>query len=75
MLADLWHVPDRSHPQGTATLGSTEGILLGGLALLRRWRTRRQEASSPAGAREAAGPAAQPNLVMGRWGAALKLTI
>jgi glutamate decarboxylase len=68
MLAELWHVPDRSRPQGTSTLGSTEGILLGGLALLRRWRQRRQAErgdSSPAGPPEEV--TAKPNLVMGRW--------
>jgi glutamate decarboxylase len=52
ILADLWHAPDAAAATGTSTTGSSEACMLGGMALLRRWRARR-----PAGAR--------PNLVMG----------
>jgi glutamate decarboxylase len=48
MLGDLWHAPDAV---GTSTTGSSEACMLGGMALLRRWRAR--------------GGGAKPNLVMG----------
>jgi glutamate decarboxylase len=53
ILADLWHA-DGQGPDavGTSTTGSSEACMLGGLALLRRWRKRRGD-----------GP--RPNLVMG----------
>ena len=61
ILADLWHAPpaaaaDRAGlagPTGCSTTGSSEGAMLGGLALLWRWRARAPQ------------PGAQPNLVMG----------
>ncbi len=48
ILADLWHAPpaaaaDRdglAGPTGCSTTGSSEGAMLGGLALLWRWRAR-----------------------------------
>jgi glutamate decarboxylase len=49
ILGDLWHAPDAV---GTSTTGSSEACMLGGLALLRRWRKRR-------------GDGGRPNLVMG----------
>ena len=53
ILADLWHAPGTGeHAIGTSTTGSSEACMLGGLALLRRWRARRGD-----------GP--RPNLVMG----------
>jgi glutamate decarboxylase len=59
MLADLYHTPvpaDGRKPTGTATIGSSEAILLAGLALKVRWQERRA----------AAGLApAKPNIVMG----------
>ncbi|MDR2380715.1 MAG: glutamate decarboxylase [Bifidobacteriaceae bacterium] len=55
MLADLWHAPNPANSIGTSTTGSSEACMLGGLALKRRWRQRR----------EAAGlPTDRPNLVM-----------
>jgi glutamate decarboxylase len=56
ILADLWHAPshvagDGIPAPGCSTTGSSEACMLGGMALLWRWR-----------ARGAAGP---PNLVMG----------
>ncbi len=53
MLADLWHAPDPGASPGCSTTGSSEACMLGGLALLRRWRTRRGDG------------AGRPNLVMG----------
>jgi glutamate decarboxylase len=62
ILAHLWHAPaagsdDAAGPAtGCSTTGSSEACMLGGLALLWRWRARQQAA---------ARPAATPNLVMG----------
>jgi glutamate decarboxylase len=63
ILASLWHAPDAragedgpSGAVGCSTTGSSEACMLGGMALLWRWRARRQAAGQAAGA---------PNLVMG----------
>jgi glutamate decarboxylase len=72
ILADLWHAPGTGGGPGAAgdggtgdggaaatgcsTTGSSEACMLGGMALLWRWRARRDAAGSAAGA---------PNLVMG----------
>jgi glutamate decarboxylase len=37
MLGNLWGVPKGQQAIGTATTGSSEAILLGGLAMKRRW--------------------------------------
>jgi glutamate decarboxylase len=50
MLAELWHAADGA-PTGCSTTGSSEACMLGGMALLWRWR--------------AAGRTGRPNLVMG----------
>ncbi len=47
MLADLWHAPDPCEVAGCATVGSSEGVMMGGLALKRRWERRRKEAGLP----------------------------
>src|SRR3954454_1527746 len=56
MLADLWHAPDAADPIGTSTTGSSEGCMLGGLAMKRRWQQARRDAGKPAD---------RPNIVMG----------
>src|SRR3954451_18796884 len=56
MLGDLWHVPDAAHSLGTSTTGSSEGCMLGGLALKRRWQHARRAAGQPTD---------RPNIVMG----------
>jgi glutamate decarboxylase len=59
ILASLWHAPDAAGgaaATGCSTTGSSEACMLGGMALLWRWRARR----SAAGALTAT-----PNLVMG----------
>src|SRR4051794_41225031 len=56
MLGDLWHAPHAEQSVGTSTTGSSEGCMLGGLAMKRRWQQ----------ARRAAGlPTDRPNIVMG----------
>ncbi|MHB1391232.1 MAG: glutamate decarboxylase [Thermoleophilia bacterium] len=56
MIARLWNSPEDEEAVGTSTVGSSEAAMLGGMALLRRWRQRRQ----------ALGEAAdRPNMVMG----------
>jgi glutamate decarboxylase len=64
MLARLWHAPsEMPHGQrpdpgstGCSTTGSSEACMLGGMALLWRWRARRAAAGAPD---------TKPNLVMG----------
>ena len=51
MLGDLWHAPHAAESVGTSTTGSSEGCMLGGLALKRRWQQR------PPGGRAAHRPA------------------
>ncbi len=56
MLADLWNSPDALDTLGTSTTGSSEAAMLGGMALLWKWRERQR----------AAGRATdRPNLVTG----------
>ena len=60
ILAHLWHAPTATDASvaatGCSTTGSSEACMLGGLALLWRWRAR-------PGATDTAAP--RPNLVMG----------
>ncbi len=56
IVARLFHAPEANQYVGTPTIGSSEAIHLGGLALKWRWRTRRQASGLPA---------ERPNLVMG----------
>ncbi|KAH6900950.1 glutamate decarboxylase [Coprinopsis sp. MPI-PUGE-AT-0042] len=44
MIADLWKVPKVGKVFGTATAGSSEAIMLGGLAMKRRWQEDRKAA-------------------------------
>ncbi len=56
ILADLWHAPPEQTATGCSTTGSSEACMLGGMALLWRWRQRRKQAGLDA---------TRPNLVMG----------
>ncbi|KAJ2706587.1 glutamate decarboxylase gad1 [Coemansia sp. IMI 203386] len=47
-LHDLWHGAEGEKPTGTVVVGSSEGIMLGGLAMKWRWRARRQAAGKDA---------------------------
>jgi glutamate decarboxylase len=56
MIGRLFHAPAHQQPTGTATIGSSEAIMLAMLAHKRSWQRRR----------EAAGlPSDRPNMVMG----------
>lgn len=53
-LADLWHAPvekdEKGHTKsafGTATTGSSEAIMLGGLAAKKRWQEKRKAEGKP----------------------------
>jgi glutamate decarboxylase len=56
MLADLWHAPDADDTIGTSTTGSSEGCMLAGMAMKRRWQQRRRAAGQSTD---------RPNIVMG----------
>jgi glutamate decarboxylase len=56
MIARLFNAPENSEAVGVSAIGSSEAVMLAGMALKWRWRARR----------EAAGmPAAEPNLILG----------
>jgi len=52
MLSNLYHADEVC---GTATVGSSEAILLGGLAMKRRWQERNKDAGKT--------PSGKPNMV------------
>jgi glutamate decarboxylase len=56
MLADLWNSPDATNTLGTSTTGSSEAAMLGGMALLWKWRARQKAAGKPTD---------KPNIVTG----------
>ena len=56
MIADLWHCADSANTMGCSTTGSSEAAMLGGLAMLHRWRARQRAAGRPTD---------RPNLVTG----------
>jgi glutamate decarboxylase len=56
ILAHLWHSPADGNAAGCSTTGSSEACMLGGMALLWRWRKARRDAGQDA---------SRPNLVMG----------
>jgi glutamate decarboxylase len=55
-LHDLWNGPKNVEPYGTATVGSSEACMLGGLAHKWNWREKRQKAGKDA---------SRPNMVTG----------
>ncbi len=56
MLANLWNAPDAKNTAGTSTTGSSEAAMLGGMALLWKWRDRQKAQGKPTD---------KPNLVTG----------
>ncbi|TDL19632.1 glutamate decarboxylase, partial [Rickenella mellea] len=60
MIADLWKAPTATQAVGTATAGSSEAIMLGGLALKKRWQSALTSANPP---RDPYHPG--PNIIFG----------
>jgi glutamate decarboxylase len=56
MLADLWQAPQAAESVGTSTTGSSEGCMLAGMAMKRRWQHARRASGKPTD---------RPNIVMG----------
>ncbi|HDZ59980.1 MAG TPA: glutamate decarboxylase, partial [Actinobacteria bacterium] len=56
IIARLWNSPEDEEAVGTSTIGSSEAAMLGGMALLKNWRKRREAEGKPAD---------RPNMVMG----------
>ena len=56
IISRLWNSPDSEEAVGTSTIGSSEAAMLGGMALLKKWRKRREAEGKPAD---------KPNMVMG----------
>ncbi len=56
MLADLWNSPDAENTVGTSTTGSSEAAMLGGMAMLWRWRAKRRAEGKDT---------AKPNMITG----------
>src|SRR5271163_3688757 len=56
IIANLWHAPECDAATGCSTTGSSEAVMLGGLALKWRWRERMRAAGKPTD---------KPNLVLG----------
>ncbi len=56
MVARLFHAPEDTDAVGVSTIGSSEAVMLAGMALKWNWRKRRQAAGKPSG---------QPNLILG----------
>lgn len=56
IVSSMWNAKDEKRPTGTSTTGSSEAVMLAGMALKWRWRDKRKEAGKPTD---------RPNLVMG----------
>jgi glutamate decarboxylase len=56
IVADLFHAPSGGDAIGVSTIGSSEAVMLGGLAMKWKWRQRRQAAGQSTD---------RPNMVMG----------
>ncbi|WP_291511811.1 glutamate decarboxylase [Acidithiobacillus sp.] len=57
MLARLFHAPQQGKAVGVSAIGSSEAVMLAGMALKWRWRQAREKAGRPAH---------KPNLILGR---------
>ncbi len=56
MVARLFHAPEDGHPVGVSAIGSSEAVMLAGMALKWNWRKRRAAAGADT---------TRPNLVLG----------
>ncbi len=57
IIANLWNSPEHDTAIGTSTIGSSEAVMLAGLALKRRWQQKQKDAGRPTD---------RPNMVMGQ---------
>ena len=57
IIANLWNSPDGDTAVGTSTIGSSEAVMLAGLALKRRWQQKQKDAGKSI---------EKPNMVMGQ---------
>lgn len=60
ILAQLWHSQDKCTPMGCSTTGSSEAIMLGGLAMKKRWEQKFNDHWGPT----ADKTVKRPNIVM-----------
>ncbi|MEE3928313.1 glutamate decarboxylase [Mycoplasmopsis ciconiae] len=56
IIANLWNAPSDLSPIGTSGIGSSEACMLGGMAMLERWKEKRRKLNKPID---------KPNLVCG----------
>ena len=42
IIADLWNAPKDMNPVGTSAIGSSEACMLGGMAMLNRWKAKKR---------------------------------
>lgn len=56
IIADLWNASKDENPVGTSGIGSSEACMLGGMAMLARWKDKRKKEGKPYD---------KPNLVCG----------
>ena len=56
IIAKLWNAPEDANPIGTSGIGSSEACMLGGMAMLQRWKDKRKAQGKPID---------KPNLVCG----------
>lgn len=56
IIANLWNASSKEHPVGTSGIGSSEACMLGGMAMLERWKAKRIAAGKDT---------LKPNLVCG----------
>jgi glutamate decarboxylase len=56
IVANLFHAPDHGDAVGVSTIGSSEAVMLAGLAMKWRWRARQEAAGRPTD---------RPNMVLG----------
>ncbi len=56
MVARLFHAPENTEAVGVSAIGSSEAVMLAGMALKWNWRKRREAAGQPTG---------RPNLILG----------
>ncbi len=64
MIARLFHAREQERPVGVSAIGSSEAVMLAGMAMKWRWRAWREAAGDRFGGRAEAA-SARPNLILG----------